>query len=158
MTGNGEQIIESRTARYPKSVVQAQLKELIGKEVWFRTSRDDVNSGIMKCVKGMGHATIQTESGASVTVHADNIYMTKLDLLGANYKFFTAKVDAYCREINSVEDLVRFCYDHHVSKCKDHTDWEARSAARKRAMELMGIEIDPEAVEFEKDLQDDLKD
>lgn len=156
MTDEGIKIIGSRTAKYPKSVVQAQLNELLGKEVWFRTSIKDVNSGIMISVKGMGHATIKTESG-KITVHADNIYLTKEDLLGANYALFNARVDAYCKKICTVEDLVKFCYSHHTSKCGECSDYEARVAARKRAVELLGIDIDPEATAREKELKEDLE-
>lgn len=156
MTSEVTKIVGSRTARYPKSVVQAQLKELVGDEVWFRTSTKDVNSGIMICVKGMNHATIRTESG-KITVHADNIYLTKEDLLGANYALFMSRVDAYCKKIRTVEDLVKFCYSHHTSKCGECSDYEARCAARKRAEELLGVEIDSEAAALEEELKKDLE-
>ena len=123
MTDEGIKIIGSRTAKYPKSVVQAQLNELLGK----------------------------------ITVHADNIYLTKEDLLGANYALFNARVDAYCKKICTVEDLVKFCYSHHTSKCGECSDYEARVAARKRAVELLGIDIDPEATAREKELKEDLE-
>ena len=140
-----------------KSIIANDMKQLIGQTVWFRTSCEDINSGVLECVEGMDHAkiviTVDANGKAGVRhVHANDIYMTKEDLLSANYERFTAKVNSYARKINDVTDLVKFCYDHFV-KCES-IESEARIAARNRAMELLGVEIDSEAAAQEKEIEE----
>jgi len=47
----------------------------------------------------------------------------------------------YRAQIQTVEDLVRFMYDHNVSCSEEYTNWNARQIAREKAKELLGLEI-----------------
>lgn len=46
----------------------------------------------------------------------------------------------YREEIHSVEDLVRFMFDHTVSVCEEYTEYEAREVAIEKATEF-GINL-----------------
>lgn len=67
-----------------------QLKNLIGKEVWFRTTLNGLNSGILKSVEGGDHVAISLltvdgrEQHGWRHVHANDIYLTEEDLISAN--------------------------------------------------------------------------
>ncbi len=50
--------------------------------------------------------------------------------------------DKYCSQIQSIRDLVRFMYSHHVSCCEEYTDWDARFVAKEKAKEFFGLELD----------------
>ena len=141
-----------------KSVIANELNKLIGEEVWFRAAWNDVNSGILMCVKGGAHAQIKVTSNGSINcggetcIHANDIFLTKDDLLGANYERYKSKVSAYCSEIKTVEDLVKFSYNHRIAE-GDECDFEARDVVRKRAKELLGVEIDPVSAKMETDIE-----
>lgn len=139
-----------------KSVVKGQLDKLVGKEVWFRSTLNDVNSGIIMCVKGEAHAQIWTtgrKHNITTHAHANDIYETKDDLLAANHERFLSQISTYKREITDIVTLVKFCYDHPVAERGDQVDYAARAAARERAKELLGVEIDPVTAEMEKKLE-----
>lgn len=142
-----------------KPVVANSLRELTGKEIWFRSSRCDVNSGIIKGVKGEAHAQViithtddHRDIGSITHVHANDIYLDKLDLLGANYERWQARISALCSQMPDAESIVKFCYMHNVGLCGDQTDWDARSAVRRQAKKLFGIEIDPDTAHMEEAL------
>lgn len=46
--------------------------------------------------------------------------------------------DQYRKEINSVEDLIVFMFNHHVSSC-EYCDDEARAVAKEKALALTNI-------------------
>lgn len=132
-----------------KSITENKRTELIGKEVWFRTSYKDFNTGILQQVEGMGHAMIRVASDEpcltkNIHVHVNDIFETKEDLIAANYERFRSKVGVYKQDIHTIEDLLKFCYIH--------TDYAAKSTMREMARELMDIEIDPDTTEIEKQL------
>lgn len=57
-----------------------------------------------------------------------------------------SKNEAICNKyrdsIQSVEDLVKFMYDNHVSCCEEYTNWNARQVAREKAAELLSLNLD----------------
>lgn len=142
-----------------KNATQNQLKELVGKTVWFRTTLNDTCSGIIDHVEGSGHAAIimLTADGKEQHgwrhVHMNDIFLTKEDLLGANYEKFKKQVDSYCAQIRTVNELVQFCFDHKVAENGEHTDWAARSAAHKMGFEILGIDLDPESTKVNQMLE-----
>lgn len=50
------------------------------------------------------------------------------------------KVDDYCAQMETVSDLVMFCY-----KNATFMEPEAKLAVRKQAKKLMGMDVDPES-------------
>lgn len=80
-----------------------------------------------------------TDLGGTINVKTENIFLTEKDAKDEMQKRNQAELQAYKAEIQSVDDLVNFMFNHHVA-CGDYTDWNARLAANIRAKEL-GIKI-----------------
>lgn len=125
---------------------------LLGRRIWYRCGHCDVNEGIAESLVGTDHVRVQCVGAEGPRqerrlVSRDDIFLTKEDLIGANYVSWKAGLEAYERSIATVEDLVRFCFDHPVGK--PDVDATARLAARRRAKDLLGIEVDPEAAAAE---------
>lgn len=137
----------------------AALDTLVGKEVWFRTQNNDINSGIVERVEGMGHACVNVTRVGSMRAmgtahpHANDIYLTKADLIGANYELFEARIQGYKKQMADQEGFVRFCYSI-LADIKSGSSYEMKAAVRERAMELFGIEADPEAAALEKRMEE----
>lgn len=53
-----------------------------------------------------------------------------------------ALINSYTKEIRTVEDLIRFCFDYNIGPCCDIQEHEAREAAKIKAKELLGIIIE----------------
>ena len=49
----------------------------------------------------------------------------------------------YRNQIHSIQDLVRFMFEHTVSSAEEYTDWTARAVAIEKAKEF-GITLDEE--------------
>lgn len=118
----------------------------IGQEVWFKATWTDVNSGIVTEIcegKTKGYVMLKgtRETTGTTGAKIKDCYPTKTELLDALRKEFDDKVKAYCESIKTIEDLVRFCYDHNMS-AEEYTDWEAAKAAKIRAKEMLGIELE----------------
>lgn len=126
-----------------------QLMDLIGKTVWFRTSKCDVNTGRVEKIYDMRHVWVRTETGRKC-IYENDIFLTKEDLLSANYAVFKHMVDEFKRNMEDIAATVTFCYDH--MKQDEHA---ARAAVRQKVRELLDIEVDPEAAELEKELETD---
>lgn len=119
--------------------------EYASREIWFRTSWCDVNSGIIKSTAGMGHAWIMITHtddramiGLMTCVHINDIYLTKDELDEANQARFGMKVCEYQRQMPDPASFAVFCYTHDMGPGKD-ADRAAREAARIQMKELFGI-------------------
>lgn len=44
-------------------------------------------------------------------------------------------------QIHTIEDLVRFAYQHNVGPADEYTDWIARTIYAEKAKELLGIDV-----------------
>lgn len=53
-----------------------------------------------------------------------------------------ALINSYCKQIRTVEDLIRFCFDYNIGPCCDMQEPEAREAAKIKAKALLGITIE----------------
>lgn len=144
-----------------KSVAANSLNDFVGKEVWFRSSRCDVNSGIIQSVKGTAHVEVSItdtadhrDIGAITHVHANDIYVSKFDLLSANYEKWQAEIVKFCNQMPDAKSIVEFCYTHNVGLCGDETDLTARAAVRRQAKKLFNIELDPDAQHMEDLIKD----
>lgn len=122
----------------------------VGQEIWFRTSYADVNSGIVteiwesaKALKGKETYIMLTgtrDTRGSMTARIKDCYPTKEALLSELKATSDAKVKEYYESIWTVEDLVRFCYNHNM-RAEEYTDWEAQKAAKLRTKELLDIDL-----------------
>lgn len=77
--------------------------------------------------------------GASTGAKLEDCYFTKEECLAAENKRFAAKVAEYRKEINTVEELAQFMYDHNLNT--EFPDLEARQAAHESGKELMGLDL-----------------
>lgn len=117
----------------------------IGKEVWYKATWTDVNSGIVTEIcdgKEKGYVIVKgTNNTCDINrIKIENCYPTEKDLLEALKAEWDKKINEYCKSIRTVEDLVRFCYSHSFN-AKEHTDWKAKKAAELRAKELLNIDL-----------------
>lgn len=69
-------------------------------------------------------------------------YPTHGAALAAQQSKNEAVCNKYRDSIQSVEGLVKFMYDNHVSCCEEYTNWNARQVAREKAAELLGLNLD----------------
>lgn len=58
-----------------------------------------------------------------------------------NKKKTQEEIKEYKELIKTVEDLVLFLFDHDTSG-SEYCDWEAKTAAKERAKELLGLEVE----------------
>lgn len=113
--------------------------------VYFRTAYVPFNEGIVRniltphggllTIEGMGN------THGTYTIAASNCFHTAEELNAYNQQTSDAQVLEYRSSISTVSDLVRFMYDHTVSKAEEYTDWEARAAACDAAKKLLGLDL-----------------
>ena len=75
---------------------------------------------------------------------AEVLHVTKNvgnELNDYNQQTSDAQVQKYRASIVTVCDLVRFMYNHTVSRAEEYTDWEARAAACDAAKDLLGMNL-----------------
>lgn len=58
-----------------KHVTESDLRNLVGHGVWYRMSDGHFGHGILKRMRGMGHAIIN-DDGTEVHVHVNDMFMT----------------------------------------------------------------------------------
>lgn len=75
-------------------------------------------------------------------VQLERLYHSKDALLTA----MAEKERQYIAEIKSgiqtMEDCIRYLYDHHVARGTEYTDWSARKAVQELARERWGLELE----------------
>lgn len=52
------------------------------------------------------------------------------------------RVNELKENIVTVEDLLRFMFNHTVARSEEYTDWTARQAAKESAYEILGIDLE----------------
>lgn len=124
----------------------------IGQEVWYRSTWRDVNSGIIEELKEVRRASGEMEpyviiKGTRDTIinhgaYIKNCYATKEELLEALKAESEDTINKYCKQLNTVEDIIRFMYNENVARAEEYTDWDAREAVKKRVKELLNIDLE----------------
>jgi hypothetical protein len=119
----------------------------IGDHVWFNNMWVGPVSGVITAFEETDdhkeYAEIHwDDGGTSGALLADGIYPDEESIIKANSIKNDKTVAAYKESIKDVSDLVRFMYNKAVCTAEEYTDWEARQAARERAKELLGIDLD----------------
>lgn len=118
----------------------------IGQKVYYNMPYNDINAGIVRAIHPRGMEdrveVIGTENTRGTqSVKIENCYKTKEDLMAGLKEAHDKLVQEYCESIQTVEDLVRFCYNHNMSG-EEYTEYEAKEAANIKAEELLGITLD----------------
>lgn len=117
----------------------------IGQRVWFYMEYAGICSGIVEKVMDGPEGRVKVDMDgfkikAIQNVRLERCYPDEESLREALQREHDEKVWAYCDSIKTVENLVRFCYEHNFC-AEEYTDYEAAKAARIRAKELLGLEL-----------------
>ena len=75
-------------------------------------------------------------------VQLERLYPSKEALLTAmaeKERQYVAEIKA---GIQTMEDCIRYLYDHHVARGTEYTDWSARKAIQELVRERWGLEIE----------------
>lgn len=123
----------------------------IGDEIWFYQEYTGiVKATIIDFRKTMNYfkrdeeityAYVETEDGMNTGVLLSDMHESKNACLKACEAKTEKIVKEYKDSIKDVNDLVRFMYNENVATAEEYTDWDARRAAKERALELLGIEL-----------------
>lgn len=113
----------------------------IGTKVWFN-SYQSINSGTIKSnvltfkkldVPEVKYVEISWDDGGSSSILLENLYETKEALINANKEKSDKIKEKYMSQINSIEDLVIFCFRHDMTS--EYANYEALAVAKDKAKE-----------------------
>lgn len=111
----------------------------VGDTVWWFDAWGNLRWGIIYGIED-GHALIREEGkGAKTGAKLGDCWESKEACLRAEARRAKLQTKEYEESITDVESLVRFLFEHDVHS--EYKDYDAEAAARKRARELLGIEI-----------------
>ena len=74
-------------------------------------------------------------------IQLERLYHSKISLLAAmaeKERQYMAEIKA---GIQTMEDCIRYLYDHHVATGTEYTDWSARKAIQELCRERWGLEL-----------------
>lgn len=122
----------------------------VGDHVWFYMTWGRLTSGTIQEFQTVNrpnrdpeqYAKIYSDDGSTTGALLYNIWRTKEEATAILQNRSDALVKKYKESIRDVEDLVRFMYNKVVASAEEYTNWEARTAARERAHELLDIDLD----------------
>lgn len=77
----------------------------------------------------------------SRSVHFDDLYPSKEDLLRAVSDEEQKKTAEIMASIQTKDDCIRYMFSHTVSCAEEYTDWTARRAVQQIAKERWGIDL-----------------
>lgn len=123
------------------------MEGYIGKTAWFMDGIRGAVSGVVYGHDQEGCLRLKCEGGFVALVPLEEAYDTMGECLAADYDRFRKDVEAKKADIGNMEGLLRFLY----SMGDSH---EERTAARERAKELAGVELDPERAAEEAYIQE----
>lgn len=113
----------------------------LGQRVWLKTEFVDVNSGsIVEIHKEEGIIEVKLDTLGTVYARTEYCYPIKESLLLSLQQGEEAKIKDYCNSIQTVQDLVRFCYRHNFF-AEEYSEPEAKKAAEIRARSLLGTSL-----------------
>lgn len=118
----------------------------IGQPVWFFDAYDTLHEGTiisnipLDKTNGVPYLEIREGRYGVMNARTDSCFPSKQECLDAHRADFERQVSEYKAGISSVEDLIAFMYDNQLSG--ELFDEAARAAARERAKELLGMDLD----------------
>lgn len=114
----------------------------IGQKVWFKSRYSSINSGTVTEIgmeNNIDYVRVKCDTG-TMGAKITDCYESLEELKDANRRETEAKVSAYCSQIQSVEDLVKFMYEKPLNG-DEYIDYEAKAAVEIRASELLGLDL-----------------
>ena len=78
----------------------------------------------------------------SHSVHFDDLYPSKGDLLKAMFDEAMKKTAEIKASIQSKDDCIRYMFNHTISCAEEYTDWTARRAIQQIAKERWGLDLE----------------
>lgn len=113
----------------------------IGDKVWWFDSWGTLRWGIIyKIQDNMAAIYENGRKGANTGSRLDNCWPSKDGCLEAERQRAELQVAEYKESIRDVKDLVKFLFEHDVNG--EDRDYDARRAAKERAKELLGFDIE----------------
>lgn len=106
--------------------------------------KQDVMRGTIRAFyneNGLTYAVVERDDNHElVTVPAHELYPFEQDAASHIYTTHYKQLHTYLADIHTINDLIRFAYEHNVSS--DSTcDWTARIAYQLKAKELTGLQL-----------------
>lgn len=123
------------------------MERYIGKTAWFMDGIRGAANGVVYGHDQEGRLRLGCEGGFVALVPLEEAYDTMEECLAADYSRFRKDVEEKKAGIKDMESLLRFLYGMGDSH-------EERTAARERAKELAGVELDPERAAEESYIQE----
>lgn len=118
----------------------------VGDMVYGYDSYGNLQSGKVKrtelVIKGGLKEIPYVVFGDGFSLPEDRVFSSEKECTHDYLARYEHKVKEYCKGIKSVSDLVSFMFDHCVVRAEEYTDWGAREAACRKAVELLGLELD----------------
>lgn len=75
-------------------------------------------------------------------IRLERLYPSKEALLTAMAEKERQYIAGIKASIQTMEDCIRYLYDHHVARGTEYTDWSARKAIQELARERWGLELE----------------
>lgn len=116
----------------------------IGTEVWYRYIDDTTDSGIViECsADGQIVKVKPLYCPNELWIEISECYASEDELLYAMKRLSEDGIKEILNEIKTVEDLVRYMYNHTVSRADEYTECDARRAVAIKAKELLGVQLE----------------
>lgn len=71
----------------------------------------------------------------------DELFVSEKNLRASYAQARENKIASYMSVIRSVNDLVAFAYTHNIAYTEEYTNYEAREAYRRKAKELLNLDL-----------------
>lgn len=113
----------------------------IGQTIWFKERWSGMPTEAKITAMYDTHAATHLTHGGTMNIRFADMFATKNELMQAMRDESNRNVAKAKDSIQTVEDLVRYMYDHVVAHAEEYTDYDARRAVRERAKELLNIDL-----------------
>ena len=115
-----------------------------GEVVWGFDNYENLQTGAIKKIEEVNTTEgkkAYVTFGNGFVLPIERVYSTREECVRDYGIELENRILAYSSEIVTIEDLVAFMYSHCVACAEEYTDWAAREASRRKALELLGIEL-----------------
>lgn len=115
----------------------------VGSAVWVMASLHDTTFAIV-IEKWPDHVRVYIPRYGDRDYDLDQVFHTEEECLAFAKGQSEAVIFACKQQIKNINDLVRVLFSQNIAYCDVHAHWEEIEAARQRAEELLGIELNYE--------------
>jgi phosphoribosylpyrophosphate synthetase len=121
------------------------MSDMLNKIVWWVDPYHNLNSGrITEITKrnDTEYAIIHAGhfGGIQTGAKLSDCYESKQACIDAEKEKSRIRVEQYMNQINTVQDLVKFLFDHDV--VSEYKDYDAEKAAKIKALNLLKLDLD----------------